>query len=328
MNVMKRLRPIAVAAGVMLAVVACGGNGGSSGTSNKGTIVIGADVPLNGTDASQGQPIANGAELAIQKQGSIDGFKLQFKDYDDAVNGTHDPSKGAQNVQAMAGDAQILGMIGPLNSNVGQAEIPIGAQNTLPMISPATTNQCLTRDDLNCNGAASALRKGNPNPFFRIVTIDTNQGPAMADYAYNQLKLRKVAVGDDNETYGLGIANAFAGEFKKLGGQVVQQQNFDWQSTQDYTPFLQKAKNAGAQGIYWGGVTATNSCVPRQEMASVGFTDTTPYMGGDGIIQDSNCVKAAGAMAPGTYATIAAINPQQVPTAKSAISAYNKQFGS
>ncbi|MFZ0215643.1 MAG: hypothetical protein WAM30_06825, partial [Candidatus Dormiibacterota bacterium] len=41
-----------------------------------------------------------------------------------------------------------------------------------------------------------------------------------------------------------------------------------------------------------------------------------------------NCVKAAGAMAPGTYATIAAINPQQVPTAKSAISAYNKQFGS
>jgi branched-chain amino acid transport system substrate-binding protein len=321
------LKPMAVAAGVLVAAAACGSSGGGGSTANKGTITVAAEGPLSGTEASQGQPIANGVQLAAQQAGSVKGYNIQVKTFDDAVQGTHDPQKGAQNMQAIAGDSTILGVVGPLNSNVGKAMIPVAAQNSLTLISPANTNECLTRDDLGCAGAASQLRSGKTNSYFRVTTIDTNQGPAMAEYAYNQLHLKKVAVGSDNETYGKGIANSFLSEWQKLGGQVAAHQDFDWKTTDSFAPFLQAAKNAGAQGIYWGGVTATKTCIPRQQMQSVGFTADTPYMGGDGIATDPNCVKAMGAMSPNAYASVASPDAAHLPAAKSMIDAYNKKYG-
>lgn len=318
------LKPAAAAVGVALVLAACGGTSGGGGS--KGTITIGVEMPLSGTDASQGQPILNGVELAVQNQSTVKGYKIQVKSFDDSVQGTHDPQKGAQNVQSMAGDSSILGMIGPLNSNVAKAEIPIAAQNSLAMISPGNTNECLTRDDYDCNGAATQLRQGNPNPYFRLVTMDVFQGPANAYYAYQQLKITKIAVASDNETYGKGIADAFQDQFKKLGGEVVKRQDFDWKTTDNFSPFLQAAKDAGAQGVYWGGVTATKSCIPRAQMKGI-FDAKTPYLGGDGIATDPNCVKAMGDMSTGVYATIASIDPDHVPGAKSVIAKYDSKFG-
>ena len=320
-------KPLAVAAGVLLGVAACGGTSGGGSSATKGTITVAVEGPLSGTEASQGQPIANGVQLAAQQIGSVKGYNIQVKTYDDAVQGTHDPQKGAQNMQAIAGDSTILGVVGPLNSNVGKAMIPVAAQNSITLISPANTNECLTRDDLGCAGAASQLRGGKTNSYFRVTTIDTNQGPAMAEYAYNQLKLKKVAVGSDNETYGKGIANSFLSEWQKLGGQVAAHQDFDWKTTDNFSPFLQAAKNDGAQAIYWGGVTATKTCIPRQQMQGVGFAADTPYMGGDGIATDPNCVKAMGAMSPNTYASVASPDPAHISAAKSMVDAYNKKYG-
>src|SRR5690349_14451417 len=91
---------------------ACGGGGGpgvGSGGGDKGTIKIGVEMPLSGTEGSQGQPILKGVRFAVDKVGgTVKGYKLQVADYDDAVNGTHDPQKGAQNVTAMAGDPKVL----------------------------------------------------------------------------------------------------------------------------------------------------------------------------------------------------------------------------
>jgi branched-chain amino acid transport system substrate-binding protein len=322
----QRLKPVAVGAGAALALIACGGTGGGGGSTNKGTIEIGVEMPLSGTDASQGQPILNGVQLAVQNHSTINGYTIKVKSYDDAVQGTHDPAKGAQNVQAMVGDSKILGMVGPLNSSVGKAEIPIASDAGLTMVSPANTNECLTRDDLGCNGLATQLRKGNPNSYFRLVTIDTNQGPGAAYYAYQQLHITKIAVGSDNETYGKGIADAFQGQFEKLGGTVVKRQDFDWKTTDNFKPFLQAAKDQGAQGVYWGGVTATKSCIPRAQMKDT-FPVTTPYLGGDGIVTDPSCVKDAGDMSPNVYATIAAIDPGHVPGAKSVTSQYDSKYG-
>ena len=57
------------------------------------------------------------------------------------------------------------------------------------------------------------------------------------------------------------------------------------------------------------------------------FPATTPYLGGDGIVTDSSCVKDAGEMAPNVYATIAAIDPAHVPGAKSVIQQYDSKYG-
>jgi branched-chain amino acid transport system substrate-binding protein len=315
---------------------ACGTGGGTSNSSsggNKGTIKIGVEMPLSGTEGSQGQPILKGVRFAVDRVGgSIKGYTLQVADYDDAVNGTHDPQKGAQNVTAMAGDTKVVGFVGPLNSSVAKTEIPIAADAHLPMISPANTNPCLTKDnpdprfpyDAGCAGLAEQLRKGNPNNYFRTVTTDDYQGPAMADFFLQSLKITKVAVGSDNQTYGKGIADSFSAEFKAKGGTLVGTRfDYDQQNTNDFKPWLTAAKAAGAQGIYVGGVTSTKVCQVRAQMQGI-FDVSTPYGGGDGIVQDSNCVKDAGAMSPNVFSSIAAVDPTHVASAKATIDAYKK----
>jgi branched-chain amino acid transport system substrate-binding protein len=323
-----------VASAILAFACGGGGGGGTSGTSN-GTIKIGVEMPLSGTEGSQGQPILKGVRYAVQKAGgSVKGFQLQVADYDDAVNGVHDPAKGAQNVTSMSGDPKVLSFVGPLNSNVAKNEIPIASDAKLAMISPANTGVCLTKDqpdsrfpyDAACGGLAGQLRKGNPNNYFRVVTTDDYQGPAMADYFLQVLKITKVGVGSDTQTYGKGIADSFSAEFKAKGGTVVGQRfDYDQQNTQDFKPWLTAEKSAGAQGIYVGGVTSTGVCKVRAQMKGI-FDVTTPFGGGDGIVQDSECVKAMGDMAPNVYASIAAVDPLHVPSAKATIDGYKKAY--
>src|SRR5215467_681851 len=188
----RALKGSGIVAIATLFAFACGGPSGGGGgtTANKGTITIGVEMPLSGTEGSQGQPILKGVRYAVTlANSSINGFTLQVKDFDDAVNGTHDPQKGAQNVTAMVGDPSILGFVGPLNSSVAKNEIPIASDAHLAMISPANTNPCLTKavdaNGVDCAGLAAQLRKGNPNPYFRTVTTDDYQGPALADFFYS-----------------------------------------------------------------------------------------------------------------------------------------------
>jgi branched-chain amino acid transport system substrate-binding protein len=295
------------------------------------------EMPLSGTEGSQGQPILKGAQYAVQRAGgSIKGFTLKVVSFDDAVNGTHDPQKGAQNVQSMVGDPKLLAFVGPLNSSVAKAEIPIAADAHLAMVSPANTNPCLTKDqadpranyDAQCGGLAEQLRKGNPNNYFRTVTTDDYQGPALADYFVDTLKVTKVAVSSDNQTYGKGIADSFIAELKHKNGEVAGQRfDYDAQNQHDWKPWLTAAKAAGAQAVYCGGLTSTSCCNVRAQMKGI-FDASTPFGGGDGIIQDSECVKAAGDMSPNVYATIAAVDPTKVPSAKSIIDGYKKAFSS
>jgi branched-chain amino acid transport system substrate-binding protein len=224
----------------------------------------------------------------------------------------------------MISDSKVLGMVGPFNSNVAKAEIPIANSAHLTMISPANTNECLTKDLPYCAGLAKQLRPTGVNNYFRVAATDDLQGPAMADYAYDTLNLKMVAVGSDNETYGKGIADTFSKEFQSKGGQVVKRQDFDIPSTNDFKPFLSSAKGAGAQGIYFGGTDSNKACVVRAQMKGI-FDPSVPEMGGDGL-QTAQCLKDAGDNGTGIYATVAAANADAIPSAKSTIQSFKSAF--
>src|SRR6266542_98164 len=247
-----------------LVAAACGGGGTGAATtapakttaaaaatttaaSAAGEIIIASDLPTSGADASSGLPTQNGAAFAMSQTTSYKGIKFTFKPFDDTVNGVHDPQKGAQNVQQMLSDPKVLAMVGPFNSNVARAEIPIANQGQLAMMSPSNTNECLTQLFPYCDPKPAALRPTGKNNYFRIAAPDTVQGPAMADYILKTLKLTKVAVFSDNETFGKGVADNFAKRFQSKGGTVVVRQDFDTKTTSDFKPFLQRAKDAGAR---------------------------------------------------------------------------------
>ena len=319
---MVRARGLAVLIVATFVAFACGGGGGSS---NKGTIDIGSDLPTSGADASSGLPTQYGAQFAVTQAGTVKGFTLNFVPLDDAVNGKHDPTKGAQNVQQFISDSKLLGMVGPFNSGVAAAEIPVANQAPLAMISPSNTNECLTLAFDYCQKyagyTAASLRPTGKNNYFRIASNDTFQGPAMADFAFDTLGLKTIAVWDDQEPFGLGVANNFAKEFTKKGGTVVARQGFDTSAKPDFHTWLNRAKAAGAQAIYAGATSASYGCIPRQESQGI-FAPDSYYLGPDGI-GDGQCVKDSGTMANDhMYASQGVADAASNPTAATTIAAY------
>ena len=320
---MVRARGLVVLSIAVVVAFACGSNTGG-GSSNKGTIKIGSDLPVCTTG---GLATQNGAQFAVQQKGSINGFTLQFQGFDDCRQGAYSADAGVQNVQSMLGDQKFMGMVGPYNSAVAKAEIPIAAPSHFVMISPANTNPCLTKEVTPpipaCTFHAADLRNGNPNNYWRVVTTDDYQGPSMADYYYNKLNIHSVGILDDSTVYGVGIAGAFQAEFKKLGGTVVGHAEYQKANTTDWRSILTSFKNGGAQGVYAGGTDDQNICIPRKQMKDLGFN--VPYAGGDGM-ETTNCIDEASGNEAGMYSTSAGADATKVPGAQSTIAAFRNAF--
>ena len=318
-------KALAMPVAAVLATVACGGSTGSGGGGDKGTIILASDYPASGGEASTGIPEQQAVAFAVSQHSTIKGFKIVYKPYDDAVNGVHDPQKGAQNATDMAGNSQILAMVGPNNSNVAKAMIPILAPVPLVMLSPANTNECLTKVFPYCNPAAAELRKGSTNNYFRIAGTDDQQGPAMAVYAHDELKFTTVAVFSDNETFGKGVADNFQKKWTALGGKVAVRNDYDAKNTSDFKTYINAAKNGGAQGIYIGATTGNKPCIFKAQMK--GILDV-PLLGPDGFALDPQCIKDAGDNAANIYGTTAGSDPVagNDANAKSTIDAYKKVY--
>ena len=310
----------------LVGLAACGSSSGGGTTANKGTIKIGVELPESGKEASNGLPTLNGVKFAVQKVGSVKGFTLAVENKDDAVNGSHDATKGAQNIRDLVADNKVLGVVGPFNSSVAQAEIPVANAASLTIISPANTSECLTQSfpPPECAFKPSDLRPNGKNNYFRVAATDTLQGPAMADYAYDTLKLKNVAVASDNQTYGKGIAQNFAKEFISKGGKIAgAEHDIDSKSTNDFKSILNEMKAANADGLYFGGTDSDNVCIARQQMKGVGFN--VPFMGGDGIVT-GQCIKDAADNVDNMIGTVAAVDATQLPAAKSIIDDFKKSF--
>lgn len=328
---------------LLVALAACGagttttGTSGGSGSAPKGstTIKIATDFPTSGKDESSGKPAENGAHLAVDdanKNHTIPGYTLVFVPKDDVgPSGIHDPAVGAQNVRALIGDALVAGIVGPFNSNVARAEMPITNQAPIAQISPANTNPCLTKEgaDVGCSGPndlVPTLRPTGKVNYFRIATTDDHQGPANADYLYKTLGLKKVYVIDDAETYGIGIADAFQKEWQNLGGTVLGRSS-EPGTTTSYVSLLTAIAAKHPDVIYFGGLDSTGGILIRQQMEQVPALKNLPFAGGDGLVT-STFSKTIGLNTGGPiYATVATIDEAQVATAQDFINEYNSVYG-
>src|SRR5436190_11298524 len=319
---MVRARGLIVLTAATLVAFACGGGGGGGGT-NKGTIKIGSDLPVCTVG---GQAVSNGIKFAIDQKnsaGGVEGFTIAYQSFDDCRQGAYNADAGVANVRQMLDDNKYMGMIGPYNSAVAKAEIPIAAPKSFVMVSPSNTNPCLTKDIAGCAYHPQDLRAGNPNNYWRVVTTDDYQGPAMADYMYKQLGIKNVGILDDSTVFGVGIAGSFEAEFKKLGGTVAKHSEYKKEQTSDFKAILSGFKNAGAQGVYVGGTDDQNICIPRKQMKDIGWD--AAFAGGAGI-ETTDCIEQASGNEAGIYATSAGADATQVPGAAQTIADFRKAF--
>ncbi len=317
---------------------------GPSSTTNSGStsggivgstiIKIASDLPVSGADGSSGKPVENAVHLAIDEANAnhtVPGYTLVFDPKDDVgPSGLHDPAVGAQNVTSLISDALVTGIVGPFNSSVAKAEMPITNQAPIAQISPSNTNPCLTQEgaDVGCSGAndlVPTLRPTGKVTYFRVATTDDHQGPAGADYLYKTRGYKKVYVIDDAETYGVGLADAFSKEWQTLGGTILGRSS-EPSSTTSYTPLLTQVASLHPDVIYFGGLDSTGGILIRQQMQQVAGLQNTPFGGGDGIVTPS-FASTIGLRGGPVYGSVAVVDVSQNPSAQTFVSKYKAAYG-
>ncbi|WP_030417920.1 branched-chain amino acid ABC transporter substrate-binding protein [Streptomyces sp. SCSIO 75703] len=306
----------ALAAGA-LTLTACGsrdddggsdsGNGGSKGT----TVVIGVDAPLTGDLSSLGLGIKNSADLAARtanKQEFVKGVTFEVQALDDQGQ----PSAGQQNAAKFVANKDVLGVVGPLNSSVGESMQKVFDSAKLVEVSPANTGPSLTQ------GPDWRTKKVRPyTSYFRTATTDAIQGPFAAQYVFNKAKKTKVFVIDDKKTYGAGLAGTFTDEFKKLGGKVVGTEHIN-PDTKDFSSVATKVKNSGADVVYYGGEYPQAGPLSKQ-IKDAGAK--IPLVGGDGI-KDDTFIKLAGPQSTGDLSTSVGAPVEELDSAKKFVEDY------
>ncbi|MFJ9569741.1 branched-chain amino acid ABC transporter substrate-binding protein [Streptomyces bacillaris] len=301
-----------------LTLTACGSrddsNNSSSGDSGTTTVVIGLDAPLTGDLSALGLGIKNSADLAVKQANEkkyVEGVTFKLQALDDQAQ----PSSGQQNASKLVANKDVLGVVGPLNSSVGESMQKVLADAKLAQVSPANTSPSLTQGQKWNEGT-----KERPfASYFRTSTTDAVQGPFAAQYLFNDAKKKKVFVIDDKKTYGAGLAGTFKAEFEKLGGAIAGTEHID-PETKDFSSVATKVKSSGADVVYYGGEYPAAGPLSKQ-IKKAGAK--IPVVGGDGIYS-GEYIKLSGAEGVGDLATSVGAPIDTLPSAKEFVANYEK----
>ncbi|MEU2822252.1 MULTISPECIES: branched-chain amino acid ABC transporter substrate-binding protein [Streptomyces] len=300
-----------------LTLTACGSrddSNNSSGDSGTTTVVIGLDAPLTGDLSALGLGIKNSADLAVKQANEkkyVEGVTFKLQALDDQAQ----PSSGQQNASKLVANKDVLGVVGPLNSSVGESMQKVLADAKLVQVSPANTSPSLTQGQKWNEGT-----KERPfASYFRTATTDAVQGPFAAQYLFNDAKKKKVFVIDDKKTYGAGLAGTFKAEFEKLGGTIAGTEHID-PETKDFSSVATKVKSSGADVVYYGGEYPAAGPLSKQ-IKKAGAK--IPVVGGDGIYS-GEYIKLSGAEGVGDLATSVGAPIDTLPSAKEFVANYEK----
>lgn len=313
-------RALNLGAVAIAAMTAAGGC--TAALAQQKVVKIGITVPLTGADAEDATLIKNGAMMAFDEAnaaGGVAGYKIVPIVYDDgtATAGQYDPAQAATNTKKLVADPQVVANVGPQMSGSGKAMSPILSQADLATITPASTNPDITDPKF-----AAQFRPRQKAVYFRTVTTDAYQGPNMANYYKQKLHVKTVFVLDDSGAYGVGLANAFEAQAKKIGIEVLGRDQLEPKEA-DYTTALTKIKALNPDAIYYGGVAQAGVKLAKQA------AEIVPKMikgGGDGVYGGS-FLKGGGFPAiEGWYATNAGPHMTESPAAAEFVKAFQEKY--
>jgi branched-chain amino acid transport system substrate-binding protein len=197
-------------------------------------IKIGQFGSMTGGEATFGQSTDKGVRLAIDAKnaaGGIKGKKIVLLTEDNQGK----PEEAAAVVKKLITQDKVIALLGEVASTRSLAAAPIAQQYKIPMVSPSSTNPKVTQVG---------------DFIFRVCFIDPFQGPVMARFAHDNLKLMKVAILKDLKSdYSLGLAEFFQKKFKEMGGTVVSEQTFQTGDS-DFKGQLTRIRSSNPDAIF------------------------------------------------------------------------------
>jgi len=225
------------------------------------SIKIGYIGAFTGDMAAMGLGEQKAAMLAvdeINKAGGINGRPIEMI-YEDSKCNAGVAASAANKLINVDGVKYILG---GLCSSETLAIAPIAESSKVVVISPVSSNPAIS----------------NAGDYtFRVYPSDAFQGKVAAEFAFNNLSARKVAVLSCISDYCSGLAEVFKRNFVALGGQVVSTQEFE-QTSRDLKTQLAVIKDSNPDLIY--SLAYTDSSIAfLQQAEELGINVT--FFGGD-----------------------------------------------
>lgn len=196
-------------------------------------ILLASALVISGPNTELGLDSQYGVELAIDFRGDVLGHPVRLQPEDDGCSA----EGGQTSAQKIVSNRQIVAVVGTSCSGAGVPAARIISDAGFVMVSPSNTSPALTAPGLHQPG------------YLRTAHNDTVQGSAMAEFAYNELGIRKAAAIHDGDPYTEGLARVFADSFRALGGEIVAFEAEAADAT-NVEPLLTSLAAAGPEFVY------------------------------------------------------------------------------
>jgi branched-chain amino acid transport system substrate-binding protein len=323
-------------AGAALAIAACGSSSSSSSSTSSaasgGKVVdIYSSLPLQGASSAQTVPLVNGIKLALSlDHGKAGALTVNYQSLDDstAAAGEWDPNQTAANARKAATDPKTVYYIGEFNSGASEVSIPILNQAGIPQVSPANTYVGLTTNEPgSAPGEPQKYYPTGKRTYLRIVPIDSIQ--AAADLlALKNAGCKRVAVANDKEAYGAGLADLLELEKGFYGIDIVSNTGIDPKAP-NFRSYAATIKTQGADCFEFAGIVS-NGGVQITKDVNAALPSAT-ILGPDGMCTSSWTNAADGGVPAGIdpklLCTVATLDLSAYPGGKQFLANYKAAYG-
>ncbi len=228
---MKKIIGAIVVIVVVILIIAL--SGGSKGET--GPIKIGFIGPLTGDAASIGQNVQAAVQIAVDELNVGNGKKIEVIYEDGKCTGSNASSAANKLINI----DKVSVILGGACSGETMAFTQVAEQAKVPVLSYCSSNPAITTAG---------------DYIFRNYPSDTYQGSFVAGYLFDKLGKKKAAIIYAKTDWANGIKDVFSAEFKKLGGQVVNEEGFD-PASKDIRSLISRIKANNPDVIYFLGYT-------------------------------------------------------------------------
>jgi len=305
---MRRARSTVRAAGfALLAVLACGFGAQAqtqAQTPAQTTYKIGVMGGLSGLGAQIGEWTVEGAKTGAAVVNAENG-KLHLDVI--AEDMQWNPQKAVEAFNKLVNvDHVAAAMAG--GSAAMQAIAPLADQDKLVLFNI---------------GAQSPTMAGIGKYVFSVLQLANFDVSVLANYAYDQLKLRKVALFTVSDDTGKFDQAEFEKDFTRLGGTITARESFRPTET-NYGAQVAKIAASRPDAVYLVGQPADLPFAVRQLRATMPKTQILSYAG----LESQEFLHAAGSAANGIVYTTTYFDPaSEQPDVKTFVDAYRKLYG-
>ena len=228
----------------------------------------------------------------------------------------------------MAADSKAVYYIGEFNSGASEVSIPILNQAGIPQVSPANTYVGLTTSlPGSAPGEPQKYYPTGTRTYLRIVPIDSIQ--AAADLmAMKQAGCTKIAVANDKEAYGSGLATLLELEKGFYGATITSNTGID-PTAPNFRSYASTIAGQGADCFYFAGIVSNGAVQITKDVHSA--IPKAKIFGGDGVCTDSYTSATKGGVPAALYplieCTVATQNLTAYPGGKAFLAAYKAKYG-